>query len=174
MSIIKVVKSGYKSPEEMLNLIGYIVSEERHNINGLTGGNMVFASSAESVYQQMMECKQYFHKLCGRYMRHIIVSFSNYELQYLGVNEIYKIAMRICSFFRWNQTIFAIHQETGQIHIHFGVNTVSYLDGGKLRFSLWEFKEYVNQVVGAYVPAVVLNLGIQEVRTVDSMEKLLE
>lgn len=174
MSIVKVVKSGFKSSEETANLINYIISEERHVIKGLTGGRMILIGSPESVYQQMMDVKKYFKKCCGRYMQHIIVSFSNYELQYLGVNEIYKIAMRICSFFRWNQTIFAIHQETEQIHIHLGVNTVSYLDGSKLRFSLWEFKEYVNQVVGAYVPAIVLNLGIQEVRSVDSTEKLLE
>lgn len=107
-------------------------------------------------------------------MRHIVVSFSNYELQYLGVNEIYKISMEICGFFRWNQTIFAVHQETGNLHIHIGVNTVFFLDGSKERFSLWELKTYVNRVVEAYLPAFALNFGIQEVRTVDSMEKLLE
>ena len=174
MAITKAIKSGYKSPEEMNALIKYIISEDRHVIKGLTGGRMIMTGTPESVYHQMMECKQYFHKLCGRYMRHIVVSFSNYELQYLRVDEIYKIAMQICGFFRWNQTVFAIHQETGKIHIHIGVNTVSFLDGSKLRFSLWELKEYVKRVVEAYVPAVVLNLGIREVRTVDSMEKLLE
>lgn len=174
MSITKIVKSGYKSPEEMANLINYILSEERHAINGLVGGNMIVTGKPETVYQQMMDVKQYFKKCCGRYMRHIVVSFSNYELQYLRVDEIYRIAMQICGFFRWNQTVFAIHQETGQIHIHIGVNTVSFLDGSKLRFSLWELKEYVNQVVGAYLPAFALNFGIQEARIVDSMEKLLE
>lgn len=172
MPITKVVKSGYKSPEEMNNLITYIVSEERHTINGLTGGNMIFANSAMSVYQQMMDVKQYFKKCCGRYMRHIIVSFSNDELQCLGVNEIYKIAMQICNFFRWNQTIFAIHQETGQIHIHIGINTVSFLDGRKLRFSLWDLKQYVNKVVGNYTPVNLLNFEIQEMRMVDSIEEL--
>ncbi|MBQ4560008.1 MAG: relaxase/mobilization nuclease domain-containing protein [Tyzzerella sp.] len=174
MAIIKAIKSGYKSPEEMNSLIQYIISEERHVINGLTGGRMIMTGSSESVYQQMMECKQYFHKVCGRYMRHIIVSFSNYELQYLGVNEIYKIAMQICGFFRWNQTVFAIHQETEQIHIHIGINTVSFLDGSKLRFSLWELKTYVNRVVGTYVPVVALNLGIQEVKMSDNIDELLE
>lgn len=172
MSIVKVVKSGYKSAEETANLINYIISEERHAINGLTGGRMIITGSSEFVYEQMMEVKQYFRKECGRYMRHIIVSFSNYESQYLGANEIYKIAMQICSFFKWNQTIFAIHQETGQIHIHIGVNTVSFLDGSKLRFALWELKDYVNQIVGRYVPAISLNLGVREVKNVESMEAL--
>lgn len=174
MPITKVVKSGYKSPEEMKNLIAYIVSEERHTINGLTGGNMIFANSAMSVYQQMMDVKQYFKKCCGRYMQHIVISFAEYEMKYLGIEAVYKMARQICDFFKWNQTVFAIHRETGRLHIHIGVNTVSFLDGGKLRFTLWDLKQYVNRVVGAYVPAVVLNFGIQEVRTVDSMEKLLE
>lgn len=173
MPIIKTINSGYKSPEEMNNLISYIVSEDRHIIKGLTGGRMITTGSPEMVCEQMMEVKQYFKKECGRYMRHILVSFSNYELQYLGVDEVYKIAMQICSFFRWYQTIFAIHQETGQIHIHIGVNTVSFLDGGKLRFVLWELKEYVNQIVGSYVPAIPLNLGVREIRNVESMEELL-
>lgn len=174
MAIIKAIKSGYKSPEEMNALIEYIISEDRHVINGLTGGRMIMTGTPESVYQQMMDIKQYFKKECGRYMRHIIISFSHYELQYLGFNEIYKIAIQICGFFRWNQTIFAIHQETGQIHIHLGVNTVSYLDGSKLRFSLWDLKQYVNQVISNYIPVVALNFGIQKIRTADSMEELLE
>ena len=174
MAITKAIKSGYKSPEEMNALIKYIISEDHHVINGLTGGRMIMTGTPESVYHQMMECKQYFHKVSGRHMRHIIVSFSNYELQYLGVNEIYKIAMEICGFFRWNQTIFSVHQETGNLHIHIGINTVSFLDGSKLRFSLWELKMYVNRVVGTYVPAVALNFGIQEVKMADNMEQLLE
>lgn len=173
MSIVKVVKSGYKSPEETANLINYIVSEERHAINGLVGGNMVFTGTPETVYQQMMECKQYFHKVCGRYMQHIIVSLSEVEMKYLGLEEVYKIAMQISEFFRWNQTIFAIHQETGQIHIHIGINTVSFLDGRKLRFSLWDLKQYVNQIIGNYVPTNFLNSGIQmEKRVVGSLEEL--
>ena len=173
MAIVKVVKSGYKSPGEMRDLINYIISEKRHVINGLTGGNMVFTGSTDSVYQQLMECKQYFYKACGRYMQHIIVSFSEFELQYLGVNEIYKIAMQICDFFRWNQTVFAIHQETGRIHIHIAVNTVSFFDGSKLRFALWDLKQFVNQVMRSYVPAISLNLGVHEMRNVESMEALL-
>lgn len=173
MAITKAIKSGFKSPEEMNALIEYIISEDRHVINGLDGGRMIITGSSEFVYEQMMEVKQYFRKECGRYMRHIIVSFSNYELQHLGANEIYKIAMQICSFFKWYQTIFAIHQETGQIHIHIGVNTVSFLDGNKLRFALWELKNYVNQIVGRYVPAISLNLGVREVKNVESMETLL-
>lgn len=172
MSITKVIKSGYKSPEEMKNLIAYIVSEERHTINGLTGGNMIFADSEKSVYQQMMDVKQYFKKCCGRYMQHIVVSFAEYEMKYLGIEAVYKIAMQICDFFKWNQTVFAIHQETGQLHIHIGVNTVSFLDGSKLRFTLWDLRQYVNQVVGKYVPANFLNFGIQEMRVVDSIEEL--
>lgn len=173
MAITKAIKSGFKSPEEMNALIEYIISEDRHVINGLTGGRMIMTGTPESVYHQMMECKQYFHKVCGRYMRHIVVSFSNYELQYLRVDKIYKIAMQICEFFTWNQTVFAIHQETGQIHIHLGVNTVSYLDGSKLRFSLWDLKQYVNQVISNYVPANLLNVGIRmATRVVESLEEL--
>lgn len=173
MPITKVVKSGYKSPEQMNNLITYIISEERHIIKGLTGGNMVIANSAMSVYQQMMEVKQYFKKCCGRYMQHIVVSFAEYEMKNLEIEVVYKIAMQICDFFKWNQTVFAIHQETGHIHIHIGVNTVSFLDGSKLRFTLWELRQYVKNVVDSYVPALTLNFGIQEARNVDNMELLL-
>lgn len=174
MPITKVVKSGYKSPEQMNNLITYIVSEELHSINGLTGGNMVFANSAMLVYQQMMEVKQYFKKCCGRYMQHIVVSFSKYEMKYLEIEVIYKIAMQICDFFKWNQTVFAIHQETEKIHIHIGVNTVSFLDGSKLRFTLWDLKQYVNQMVGNYLPANIVNTGMHRVSVVGSIEELEE
>lgn len=172
MSIVKVVKSGYKSAEDTANLINYILSEERHVINGLIGGRMILTGSPEFVYQQMMECKQYFHKACGRYMQHIIVSLSEQEMRFVGVNDVYKIAIQICAFFKWNQTVFAIHQETGQIHIHIGVNTVSFLDGSKLRFTLWDLRQYVTQVVGNYFPTNILNAGRYEVRVVGNIEEL--
>ena len=156
MPIIKVVESGFKSQRDMMNLITYIISDEKHRLNGLVGGNMVFTGSEQSVFEQMMECKRYFKKANGRYMLHLVVSFSAYEMKYIDANKAYMIAMQICRFFQWYQSIFAIHQETEQLHIHIGINTVSFLDGRKMRFLLWDLKAYVNKVVNTYVPEMAL------------------
>lgn len=150
MPFIKITNSGYKSPEDMMKLIDYIISDERHETNGMTGGCMILTGSSQNIYDQMMDVKNYYNKANGRFMRHIIVSMSDTESKNIDVNSLYHIALRICNLFSGFQTLFAIHQETGRPHIHIAINTVSFMDGRKIQIRLSKLKSDIQKIFVEY------------------------
>ena len=151
MSVVKLINSGYKSPEQMMNLINYIVSDQKHKINGMTGGNMILTGTPQYIYDQMMYFKNCYNKAHGRFMRHIIVSLSEFESQSINDCTLYLIAAEICNLFPEHQSLFAIHHETGRPHIHIALNTVSFTDGAKIRINLAEVKTAIGHIFAKYV-----------------------
>ena len=154
MPCIKIVNSGYKSTEQMMNLINYVISDEQHITNGLTGGNMILTGTPQYIYDQMMDVKNYYNKAKGRFMQHIIVSPSDRENKYIDIYSLYMIAMRICNLFPGYQTLFAIHLEKDHKHLHFAINTVSYLDGSKIRILLSQLRLDIQKIFAEYVPSL--------------------
>jgi len=74
-----------------------------------------------------MKIKQIFGKNERKQIEHIIIGFHSNEATYLDALCIaQKCALFIGKRF---QVCFAIHKKQSYLHIHFAVNTVSYLDG---------------------------------------------
>lgn len=151
MPCVKVINSGYNSPEDMMRLINYIISDEKHETNGLIGGYMILTGSPQYVYDQMMAVKNHYNKATGQFMRHIIVSPS----EIVDVNLLYIIAMQICKLFPEYQSVFAIHLEKEIPHIHIGINTVPFVEANKLRINLPALKLEINRICSEYVPYMV-------------------
>lgn len=54
--------------------------------------------------------------------------------------EVYKVGLEVMNkFFDGYQTIFAVHEDTDNLHIHFVFNSVSYLTGKKWCLNFKEF-----------------------------------
>ena len=165
MPTLKVIKSGYNTPKQMTDLIKYIIDEQRHDIRGMVGGSMLITGSVQAVYSQMMDCKKRMNKLKGWNMRHIIISLSDRELEYVDDDKAYMIAMEICRRFFGYQIVFALHHETGRLHMHFGVNTVSYLDGYKLRIFVYTLRAEIQDIFSNYIPPMKMNMSVREYET---------
>lgn len=135
----------------MMHLINYIVSNQKHKINGMTGGNMILTGTPQYIYDQMMYFKNCYNKAHGRFMRHIIVSLSEFESQNINDCTLYLIAAEICNLFPEHQSLFAIHHETGRPHIHIALNTVSFTDGAKIRINLEEVKTAIGHIFAKYI-----------------------
>lgn len=163
MPFIKLTPTGYKSCNDMFKLITYILSEENRSINGLVGGNMILSGSPQYIYEQMLDVKKKYNKQYGRFMRHLIISPSDYELQFISLHQLYLLGQQICNLFPSYQTVFAIHQNTNHPHIHIAINTVSFIDGKKLQVNLHEVRKAINRLFAFYVPhADLLPVGRQE------------
>lgn len=164
MAFIKIVNSGYKRPDDMNKLINYIVDKPKHQTDGLFGGNMILTGSVPYVYKQMMDVKKYYGKTDGYMMRHMVVSLSTYEIQFISSNQLYIIGTQICNLFPEYQSVFCINLETNQMHIHFAINTVSFIDGRKLQLGpANQIRKLINNIISAYLPSIPLNgLGRQE------------
>lgn len=156
MDIIKVIPESYMKQMDLSNTIRYVTNNEK--TRGFIGGWGVTPYNPEQmIYQMTMVKKCYGREQSGwRQLKHIIASFK--KEWNVSPNLALMIAYEIAEYYAGAyQICFGIHQNTDNIHIHFILNTVSYIDGKLFSEGIFEFKKfklYVNQVIGMYVPAV--------------------
>ena len=66
----------------------------------------------------------------------------------------YQIGQDVAEYLgREYKTVFSVHQDTDQLHIHMVTNAVSYLDGHRYRGTRGEFyglKEWIDMVLKRY------------------------
>lgn len=149
-NIVKVVNEDYTKPDALVHLIYYILRNK--NTGGrcrYCGGANIDINNAEN---EIMYIKKRYRKTSGRQARHFIVSLGDeYDFTPYELNE---IAMQICGYYMDRfQIMYSVHEDTANLHIHFAMNTVSYIDGkmfseGPADFQ--KFKNYVHWIVSQY------------------------
>ena len=150
MVIIKVKKctGGYKT-DYLYNALDYLYDKEKalH-----IGGYGVDTTNLEKTYRQMVYVKKYFHKTEDNPLIHFIVSFGDEVTTY---NKAKSFAILIGAFFKCRyQLLWAVHQKKrgdSLFHIHFIMNTVSFVDGkiyNSSNVNLCKFCDYVTKVTG--------------------------
>lgn len=153
MEFVKVTNGDYKNKDALSNVIHYITNpvKTRHYI-GAMGVNPY---DSEKMIEQMNLVKKVFQKECGhRNVRHFIVSFDKKD--HIKPEEARWIADDVARFYSDRyQICYGVHLDTDDLHIHFALNTVSFIDG-KL-FSegpreLEELKRHVHEAVLRYRP----------------------
>lgn len=159
MEVVRIVNEPYSSIGDLNRVIDYVTNpeetrEKEDEKKRFIGGLGVNPYHSEMMIQQMLAVKKIFHKEEGRQLRHIIVSFEkewNVDPQtalYIayGIAQYYSNRYQIC---------FGVHQSTDNLHIHFVMNTVSFIDGrmysGAFR-ELEQFKTHVSEVINRYYP----------------------
>lgn len=121
MPVLKIV-NGYDNIDAPEKLTDYILRKAR-----FYGGCAVDVNHAA---EQMHFVKEAWNAVIGRQMYHFIVSFCDKELYSIDIDDAIKLAENICSFLgEERQIIYGIHLDTDNLHIHFAMNTVSYLNG---------------------------------------------
>lgn len=142
MCIVKMVNDSYLNYSGIFNLVNYALTDKRtHKRVRYYGGYNVDIDRAD---YQMVLVKKYYQKDNGREMRHFVVSFeediSPYNAWILG----WQIAAYFANRY---QIVFGVHEDTDKLHIHFVLNTVSFVDGKKFSSGVQEIsvlKSYVN------------------------------
>lgn len=139
MSCLKHVNQDYTKQGVAYTLINYVYSHAR-----ATGGLAVDPNHAAD----QMECyREIWGKTDGRQVVHYIYALSDTESA--RINSIYRmveLAYAICAFFADSyQIVFGIHRDE-RWHIHFVMNTVSYVDGKR-----YSEREADDQRLAAYI-----------------------
>lgn len=88
--------------------------------------------------EEFLMVKHIYHKEDGEQVKHRIVSFSKWELvNYRDAEQFgYEVAR---AYGEKYQTVYAVHQDTKQVHVHFIINTVAYDTGKKFDWGPTEF-----------------------------------
>ena len=148
MATIDVIRNTYGGLEYLNNALGY-VSDDRALYRGGYGFNPYDYSMA---YNQMLYTRQYFNKVSGNPLVHIIIAYND-QVKDLATAARYG---QQCAkhFSRCFQLLYCTHEKDtkcGSLHTHIIINAVSYVNGQMIQTGYEEmnaFCNYVSQVTG--------------------------
>ena len=135
----------YHDENSLYDVIPYCCNPQKTK-SGYIG---CFGASVPYAAEQMDKLAIAYGKACSIRLRHMMLSFGPGEriTPFLA----YQIAYQAAWYYgREYQILFAVHENKQLLHVHFVMNTVSYLDGHKYagkREDYYEFQDYLIQIL---------------------------
>lgn len=130
MATFTAVRNKKQTAGTMVNVMKYVVQGKKTMLGDqwlVAGQNCV----AQSSYLEMMTTKRRFRKTDGRQFYHFVQSFSAED--HLTPQEVNAIGVEFAQKqFPDFEVVVATHMDTGHLHNHLVVNSVSCVDGRKL------------------------------------------
>ena len=143
MAIIKAVNSR----ASIANAIRYITKDGKTEYNLVSGINCI----PDNAVTQMKITKALWGKTKGRQYKHFIQSFPKGEnITHEEAHQIAKEFMESWALAKGYEIIFATHKDKDHIHTHIIINSVSFENGNKFRYSkrdLAKFKELSDRIL---------------------------
>ena len=140
MATLKVLngKGKYHDLGAREDVARYICNPSKSH-SGLMGGIGV----TEDIVESMNAVAARFQKTKGVQLRHFVLSFSPDELD--CPECAFDFACHIAQFIGQDyQVVFAVHENTTNLHIHFMFNAISYRDGHRYSGKKKEYYDLVN------------------------------
>lgn len=137
MAIIKAVSSR----ASIARAINYITKQEK------TACKLIGGYNCNPLYaiEEMKGTKEEWRKTGGRQYKHFIQSFPKDEqISHEEAFEIAKVLVERCPFFQGYEVCYATHVDRDHVHTHIIVNSVSFEDGYKFRYSKRQLQELKN------------------------------
>lgn len=142
MPIFKSIKPG----ASLKNVINYVSREfkQTHDTDTIKGVNV--ADNPAIATLQMLNTKNSFGKEEGRQYQHYVLSFSTEEK--ISAKEAIDYAEKHAEacFGDRHEVFLAVHQNSdgSKLHVHYIVNSVSYIDGLKIQTSRDDYENFKN------------------------------
>ena len=145
MATYKVIGVGehkkYFDENSYHSVINYIFSHAT-SIGGST-------HSAETAADEMLYTANYFNKNKGKRLRHSMLSFSKEERVTPGIANNYALGIKEYYADEF-QIVYAVHNNTDDVHIHFVMNQISFIDGHRYagkKQDYYGFKKYMHSII---------------------------
>lgn len=146
--VIKIVshncKNDYHNRDALENVIRYILRESSRksmNIWGVIGTN---CKDKDGIIKCFRKVKKIYHKTDGVQIKHIVVSFKVQPI--LPKKELVKKIKKTAGLFGDGfQTVYALHENKDNWHIHLGINSVGY-DGKKININNRETRKIKKKI----------------------------
>lgn len=151
MATFVAIRNKKQTRAAMLGTLRYILQEKKISRDGLLYASGQDCTAATS-YLEMMTTKQSYGKTDGRQYFHFVQSFSDEDTLMPG--EANQIGLEFAARqFPGYEVVVATHCDTGHLHNHFLVNSVSWQNGKKLHQtpeSLREHRQVNDQICLAH------------------------
>ena len=120
--IVKLSEGKYSNEDALDKVIPYIM---RLNNPMLIGGCGIVPISEDAVIEQFYKVKEVYGMTGGKQIVHIIVSVDK-SLRFQEIH-LKQLADRMSAEIgKERQVVYAVHNDTNQLHFHMGINTVAY------------------------------------------------
>lgn len=143
MAIYKVCgigeKKKFSDPDSYIDSLNYIFFKD--NKAAFIGGANI--SSPENAAREMQEVAISFGKNKGKRVRHSMLSFHKNEN--VSADRANEYAQRIIQHYAPEyQIAYAVHNNTDEIHVHFVMNQISFVDGHRYRGEKKDYYDFIN------------------------------
>lgn len=157
MAVFKVIGCGedgkYMDVDCRKDVIGYCLQAAK-TTHGFIGGMSV---NPENAAAEMSILAGLYYQERGLRLRHWIISFDESEISDPQIAD--QFARRTIPYYGSTyQIIYAVHEDTDQIHIHFVMNMISYQDGRRYRGVKKDYYDYLrilNEIAASYGFSVI-------------------
>ncbi len=128
--------------QHLKNSIHYICNPKKTDDGSLVFSNC--GTSANEIYESMVETKKHYQKEWGRQGYHYVISLPPGE----GTEELmYDIAKEFCeSLLSDFDYVFAVHNDQHHLHAHLVFNSVNRMDGYKYRYNNGDWAKIIQPV----------------------------
>lgn len=149
--VVSFPKGNYKNDNAVENVVRYILRLGNRN---LAGGYGVLVNDLQSIIEQFYQVKQVYGKMDGKQIIHIV--FSVEKTLYLKPEQVKDLGYMLAEYFgNERQVVFAVHDDTDQLHIHMGVNTIAYTNGAYQGFfEIEDLKRYAEVCIDQVIDRV--------------------
>lgn len=128
----------------------YAANDVKTMQGALIGTHNLISSDINGAVKEMMDVKKFYEKLDGRAALHGIISLPVEESDVSNASRLLKLCEEVMKeVFPDNQSVFAIHTNTENLHVHFIVNSVG-LDGKKIHQDKNFVKKVLHPTVNKY------------------------
>ncbi len=154
MAVLKIVNNHSKSKAALRKILNYVLKEEKtsESISYVHGDFIGETISPQTVFDQFMRVKALFGKENGRMYQHGVISWHKDEAITPEMALSFGKAF-VSKQYPDNQALVCVHIDRDYTHIHFVVNSVSFMDGKMLHWKksdLQKAKDLSDQLCAKY------------------------
>ena len=152
-------KCNYKNPDAVDKVVKYILRKDgRRKVDGSPGDFELFGSvgvyhkDIKGIIDDFKKLKVLHDKTGGVQIKYLIISFE--KQPDLTPRKLRKLINRTLKYFgNEYQLVYAVHEDTDNLHIHVGINSVSF-EGKKFSFRAKDqrkFTKHIEKIFADYI-----------------------
>ena len=125
-----LVRNEYQDSRALWGVLEYVLRSNYYGGYGI---------DPNQAYRQMVLVKEAYHKRTGVQLKHFFVTFHDREMLCVEFEDILQLGFEVGKYFGEYQMVYGIHLDSNHVHLHFVMNTTSFLDGHKYSDGLSKF-----------------------------------
>ena len=142
--VIKMHDQYYQKDSDIKKLIRYIAGETEKKEKTRYCNGRGLPCNCKKASKAIIEVQKGYRKDSQRRIYHLFVSFPDYVTD---ANYVKLVAESIADMlYEKHQIYYGVHEDTDNLHIHFAINAVSYVDGRKWHQSKKEFEKMKKEI----------------------------